>query len=216
MGYFGTVYRAIRTVCAGLRVTMPYFGARTVVVQYPEVAPVSKDRFRGFHTFEIERCIGCEACARSCPVECISVGRSGARKYDKKEGVATGGAITTYKIDYNMCLFCGLCTEVCPTQCLTMGRIHDGSCYDRGDLVVDFVELSRRGRRTIEPIWLKKPGKREWAGEIDRVWSDKLDERVRELMVGASDPEYCKALAEKVSGGDGKGKAKSKRGEGEG
>jgi NADH-quinone oxidoreductase subunit I len=152
MYYFRNIYRAIRTVAAGLKVTLPYHFARTVVVQYPDVEPTLQPRYRGFHSYQIERCIACEACAKACPVGAIRVAKSGPRKIDKARDLAVGGAITQYQIDYTTCLFCGLCTEVCPTECLKMGSIHDNSCYCREELVTDFVRLAKQGRRTVEPI----------------------------------------------------------------
>lgn len=196
MGYLSTVYQAIKTICIGLRVTLPYTFGRTIVVQYPEVPPTVQPRFRGFHIYEIERCIACEICARACPVDCITVTKSGPRKYDKARRVATGGAVTTYRIDYNMCLFCGLCTEGCPTDCIHMGNIHDASCYDRGNLMVDFVELAKQGRQAIEPIWMKKPQRPAWIDAVDTHWSAKLDDQRRQWMGRADDADYCKSLAE--------------------
>ena len=202
MDYFSHMYRAMRTVAAGLRVTLPYHFARTVVVQYPDVEPALQPRYRGFHTYQIERCIACEACAKGCPAECIDVGKTGPRKMDKVRDLAVGGAITRYKIDYSTCLFCGLCVEVCPTQCLNMGSIHDDSCYRREDLVVDFVRLAKEGRRTIEPIWLTKAILPAWAVRVRDHWRG-LDPDKREWMARADDPEYCADLARQTGASKG-------------
>jgi NADH-quinone oxidoreductase subunit I len=198
MSYFTNIHQAIRTVAAGLRVTLPYHFARTVVVQYPDVGPALQSRYRGFHTYQIERCIACEACARACPAACIRVGKSGPRKMDKGRDLAVGGALTEYKIDYNTCLFCGLCTEVCPTSCLQMGSIHDGSCYRREDLLVDFVRLAKVGRRTLEPIWLTKPNLPDWAARVREYWRN-LDLDRRRWMARADDPQYCAELAQQAA-----------------
>ena len=196
MGYFGTIYQAIKTICIGMKVTLPYSSARTVVVQYPDVKPVVQKRFKGFHIIELERCIACELCAKACPVGCISIEKSGPRRYDKTRKVATGGAVTKYKIDYSMCLFCGLCTEGCPTDCIAMGNIHDSSCHGRDQMVGDFIQLAKQGRRTIEPIWLKKEHRPKWTQDVDSAWKEQIDENTRQLMAGVSDPEFCKGLAQ--------------------
>ena len=146
MKYFYNIYQAIRTISTGLRITLPYFIARGVVVQYPNVKPVLQPRFRGFHSYQIERCIACEACAKICPVDCITVNKTARRKMDRTRDVAIGGAMTAYKIDHGICLFCGLCVEVCPTQCLKMGSLHDHSCYISDDLITDYIELAKAGR----------------------------------------------------------------------
>ncbi|MFA5865949.1 MAG: NADH-quinone oxidoreductase subunit I [Phycisphaerae bacterium] len=195
MQYFKNIYQAVRTIAAGLRVTLPYHFARTVVVQYPEVEPVLQKRYRGFHAYQIERCIACEACAKACPANCITVAKTGPRKMDKGRDIAVGGAMTEYRINHSTCLLCGLCTEVCPTECLKMGSIHDNSCYRREDLVTDYVQLAKEGRRTILPIWLTKVNLAGWAVKARDYWRN-LDSDKRELMMKADDADYCKKLAE--------------------
>jgi formate hydrogenlyase subunit 6/NADH:ubiquinone oxidoreductase subunit I len=195
MTYFKNIIQAIRTIAAGMKVTLPYFYARTVTVQYPDVAPTTKPRTRGFHSYQIERCIACNACVMSCPADCISVEKTSVRKLDKTRDIAVGGAISKFSIDYNTCLFCGLCTEVCPTQCLSMGSIHDHSVYDRSDLLVDFVELAKEGRRTVEPIWLRRIKLPVWAEKLRDYWKN-LDADKRQQIAGAIDPAYCQKLAE--------------------
>ena len=197
MEYFQNIYRAISTIAVGLRVTLPYFFARTVVVQYPNVEPVLQPRYRGFHQYEIERCIACEACANICPADCISVGKTKPRKLDRTRNIAVGGAITEYRINHGTCLFCGLCIDVCPTECLKMGSLHDNSCYCREDLTTDYVKLAKAGRRTIEPIWLMKPNLPRWASRVREYWQN-LDGDKRELMARADDPDYCGQLAQKA------------------
>ena len=49
--------------------------------------------------FITEKCIGCGACARACPVGCISG--------DRKE---------RHLIDQNRCIKCGACMEACPPK----------------------------------------------------------------------------------------------------
>ncbi len=196
MGYFKDIYDAVRTISAGLKVTLPYFFARGVVVQYPDVEPALQPRFRGFHVYRIEQCIACEACSKICPVDCIAVAKTGPRKMDKARNIAVGGAVTEYTINHGTCLFCALCVDVCPTGCLQMGAIHDNSCYRRDDLITNYVLLAKAGRRTVEPIWLMKEKLPAWAVKVRDFWKD-LDSDKRELMAHASDPEYCRELVQK-------------------
>jgi len=131
----------------GMRITLKYCFAKTVTVQYPDMAPVLQPRFRGFHYFEIEKCIACDLCAKACPVDCIYIEKSGPRKIDADTGVALGGAMIRYAIDYAKCMFCALCTDPCPTDCIHMGKLHDLSSYSREDVVVEFAELDKQGLR---------------------------------------------------------------------
>jgi NADH-quinone oxidoreductase subunit I len=199
MDYFRRIYQSIKTVAIGMWVTLPYHFARTVVVQYPDVEPTVQGRYRGFHTNQIERCLGCEACVKACPAGCIRVAKSGPRKMDKGRDVAVGGALTLYQIDYATCLFCGQCADVCPTECLKMGSLHDGSCYRQEDLIADFVALGKQGRRTIEPIWLTLADPPAWVAQVRDYWRD-LDPDRREWMAKADDPQFCTELARQVPG----------------
>lgn len=144
-GYFASIYRSVKSILAGMSITIRYMGRQTVTLQYPqEMVPVAP-RYRGFHEYEIERCIACQSCVRACPVNCILLAT---------EGKGKAARITRYAIDYSRCLFCGLCVEPCPTECLHMGKLHDLSGYSRAEMVVEFAELAKAGRRTPDPRWL--------------------------------------------------------------
>ena len=168
--YFQNIHQTVRTILIGMRVTLKYCFAKTVTVQYPAVAPTLQPRYRGFHFYEIERCIACDMCARACPVDCIYIEKTGPRKLDKEQGVALGGAITRYAIDYSKCLFCGLCTDPCPTDCIHMGNVHDLTAYDRESTIVEFTKLAKEGLQTPQPLWMRKDKLPEWAAKTKREW----------------------------------------------
>ena len=182
--YFFNIYSTVRTCLIGMRITLKYCFAKTVTVQYPEVAPTLQPRFRGFHWYEIERCIACDQCARSCPVDCIYIEKSGPRKIDKASGVAVGGAMQRYAIDYSKCLFCGLCVPPCPSGCLHMGNVHDLACYDRSSMTVEFTELAKEGLRTPQPLWMRKDTLPRWVADTRQEWLDKAAP-AREKMLTA-------------------------------
>ena len=78
--WFGNVFTAIKTVAEGMYVTLWYFVQTyrrqtfTERFEYPELPVPVKPRYRGFHRFDLTTCIGCDKCARACPVDCIYMG----------------------------------------------------------------------------------------------------------------------------------------------
>lgn len=171
--YFHNIYMTVKTILIGMRVTLKYCFAKTITVQYPDVAPVLQPRYRGFHYFEIEKCIACDACARACPVDCIYIEKTAARKIEKESGIAKGGAITRFAIDYSKCMFCALCVPPCPTDCIHMGNVHDLSAYTREDMIVEFTVLAEEGLQTPQPLWMRKDRLPAWAERTKQGWIER-------------------------------------------
>ena len=185
--YFRNIYDSLRTIAIGMRITLKYCFARTITVQYPDMPPVLQPRYRGFHWFEAEKCIACDQCAKACPVDCIYIEKSAARKIDKATGIAVGGALDRYAIDYSKCMFCALCCDPCPTDCIHMGDNHDLSAYTREDMVVEFTDLAQVGKQTPEPYWMQKDKVPEWAAGLKSRWEERA-KPVREEMLKALQP----------------------------
>lgn len=206
-GYFTNIWMTVYTILVGMRTSLKYCFAKTITVQYPDVPPTVQPRYRGFHYYEIERCIACDQCAKACPVDCIYIEKGGPRKLDKETGTAVGGAITRYAIDYAKCMFCGLCADTCPTSCIKMGNIHDMSGYTRENMIVEFTELARAGLQTPQPLWMRKDRMPDWVRRLKQDWvefaysDDGLKGNSaarRELMLKALEPsEPAKKKAEK-------------------
>ncbi|MFO0839403.1 MAG: NADH-quinone oxidoreductase subunit I [Phycisphaerae bacterium] len=187
--YFRDLYRSVYTVLIGLRITLRYAFAKPITVQYPDAAPPIAPKYRGFHYFLIEECIGCDLCAKACPVDCIYIEKSGARKIDKATNIARGGAMQRFAIDYSKCMFCALCVEPCPTECIHMGDIHDLSGYDRNSMIVEFTDLAKEGLRTPVPLWMQRDDIPEWAAARKQHWlthgRDRQDEMTKALRESA-------------------------------
>src|SRR5437660_1491268 len=149
------VYLAVKTVGQGMYVTLWYFfqtykrrrhftdivrpelgrgGAYTQFYEYPELPVPVKPRYRGFHRFDLTTCIGCDKCARACPVDCIYIDK-------EKNPVGKGLRVNGFKIDYTKCMFCALCVDPCPVDCIFMGSTYDQSCYSRDGCIVDYAKL---------------------------------------------------------------------------
>lgn len=163
MGYWQDLRTGVTSIAAGLRLTGRHFRQTKrrpvlsiqdpayfqqqdgpVTIQYPqEVIPVPDvGRYRLY--METEDCIGCDQCARICPVDCIDIVKI---KSVEELGTTSDGSkkrfwLPVFDIDMAKCCYCGLCTTVCPTECLIMTKNYDYSEYDRADFVFHFGNLS--------------------------------------------------------------------------
>ena len=154
-GYWQNIWNSLKSITIGMRITLKYMFMKSVTIDYPYERLAFAPRFRGIHEFEADKCIACDLCAKACPVDCIYIDKSGARKIDKNTGKVNpkGGELLRYAIDYQKCMFCALCTEPCPTDCIHMGKNHDLSSYTREDMIVEFADLDKQGLRTAIPLW---------------------------------------------------------------
>ena len=147
------VRMAIVTTAQGMYRTLWYFlqtyrrQAFTQYFEYPELPVPVKPRYRGFHRFDLTTCIGCDKCARACPVDCIYIDKI-------KNPVGKGFRVNGFKIDYTKCMFCALCVDPCPVDCIFMGSTYDQSCFSRDGCIVDFAKLPVEvawGQATLNP-----------------------------------------------------------------
>lgn len=117
-GACGTVYRlpeshtikvglACQTVVEpGMRIAaLPFFPANRKVYNIKEVKP-APDIFAQYYP-EIMRCMGCNTCTKSCPMDIITMEYIAAAIRGDVEKVAT--------LSFD-CVMCGLCTARCPGE----------------------------------------------------------------------------------------------------
>ena len=138
MSYFSNIGNAVSTLVEGMKVTMGYFvrPREHVTLQYPdEVWPIpsrnigvgdieSYNTIRSKLAVIFEDCIGCKACERACPVNCIHIDTYKAGP-DEDIGTTSKGTkiklrVTNFTIDMSECMFCDLCTPPCPEDCIIM------------------------------------------------------------------------------------------------
>jgi len=162
---------AISTIAAGMYVTLwtfvQTFRRKTFTshFEYPERPVPIRPRYRGFHRFDLTTCIGCDKCARACPVDCIYIDK-------EKNPHGKGFLVTGFKIDYTKCMFCALCVDPCPVDCIFMGSTHDLSCFTRDGCIVDYAKLPLEvawgqaslnplevyeSKKVSLPVWVKPP-----------------------------------------------------------
>jgi NADH-quinone oxidoreductase subunit I len=152
--WFRNVRLAITTIARGMYITLQTFvqsfrrKAFTQHFEYPEQPVPVRPRYRGFHRFDLTTCIGCDKCARACPVDCIYIDK------EKAPPPAKGFVVTGFTIDYTKCMFCALCVDPCPVDCIFMGSNFDLSTFGRDGCVVDYAKLPLEvawGQATLNP-----------------------------------------------------------------
>ncbi len=103
-----------------------FAGGRPNTILYPEEKMEMADDFRGELGLVMERCVGCESCARVCPNKCLDMMLDGAGEGVNKWMPA---------LDMAQCMFCGLCVEVCPSTALHMTNRYETATTDRNDKI---------------------------------------------------------------------------------
>jgi formate hydrogenlyase subunit 6/NADH:ubiquinone oxidoreductase subunit I len=143
VAYFKNLYQMCVSILVGMQVTIGYFlhpKKTCVTLQYPHVCEPLPERHRGIHYLETEKCIMCQLCAKTCPVNCIRIEstRDGELLYGYK---SKNGHLSRFTVDYGRCLFCNLCTEVCTPKCLHMQPVAERPYKDE----FDFSATTRLG-----------------------------------------------------------------------
>jgi NADH-quinone oxidoreductase subunit I len=165
-GYFRDMYEAGRSLSIGLALTMRHLFEKTVTMQYPdekwELPPMAKGQLHNV----IEDCIGCDQCAKVCPVDCIYIETTKAPSDVDLGKTSTGNPkrlyVLRFDIDMAKCCYCALCTVPCPTECLVMTNSYENSVYNRTDLIYHYAEY------TPEQAWrLKAEAEAKLAAEAE-------------------------------------------------
>ena len=162
--YIYNFWQGLYTILIGMKVTFRHLFIPAVTIQYPSVKPQMPERERNRLYVNMDDCIGCDQCARACPVNCIEIetvksipGEDlGTTSNGKKKALW----VTTFNIDFAKCCYCQLCVFPCPTECIYMTDVYEFSEFKRENLVYDFVTLLPEERiqkkKNFEELQAKK------------------------------------------------------------
>lgn len=144
--YFTDIYRSVSSAMTGMGITFKQMISPTVTLQYPNEKLKMPDRVRNRLYMNYDDCIGCELCAKACPVDCIDIEVMKAPPTETLGETSTGQKkriyVTKFDIDIAKCCYCGLCVYPCPTECLKMTDVYEFSEYDRSNLIYNFGTMS--------------------------------------------------------------------------
>ena len=138
--YFGDFFKAVRSLCIGLKTTMREFFIPKVTEQYPENRKELKmfDRFRGTLTMPHDengnnKCVACGLCQNACPNGTIHI------ESEMVEDPETGKkkrVLVKYQYDLGSCMFCMLCVNVCPHDAIAFDQKFEHAVFEREKLVM--------------------------------------------------------------------------------
>lgn len=142
-GYFKNIAESITSIWTGMNVTLKHLFTPSITLQYPEERWQMPERARNQLFNDMDDCIGCDQCARACPVDCIYIETEkvgpGEDLGSTSKGTKKRLKLLRFDIDMSLCCYCGLCTYPCPTECLVMTPNYEASVYDRTDLIYRYA-----------------------------------------------------------------------------
>ena len=139
-------WATFKSIFTGMGVTFRHFFRPAVTELYPEEKVDLPDGARAKLYVNIDDCIGCNLCARACPVNCIDIETVVATSDVDLGKTSTGHPkrfwLAQFDIDMAKCMYCDLCTYPCPTDCIYMVPDYEYSEFDRSNLVYQFSNLT--------------------------------------------------------------------------
>jgi NADH-quinone oxidoreductase subunit I len=144
--YFLNTWSGIWTVLVGMKITFKHLFTPSVTIQYPDVKVELPERSRNRLYVNMDDCIGCDQCARACPVSCIEIETVKSVPGDEVGKTSNGKKkalwVTKFNIDFAKCCCCQLCVFPCPTECIKMTSIYEFSEFERDNLLYNFATLT--------------------------------------------------------------------------
>lgn len=144
--YFSNIWSGLFTVLVGMKITFMHLFDPAVTIQYPEEKPKLPERVRNRLYVNMDDCIGCDQCARACPVNCIEIETVKSLPTEDLGKTSNGKKkalwVTKFNIDIAKCCYCQLCVFPCPTDCIYMTDTYEFSEFERDKLMYNFVTLT--------------------------------------------------------------------------
>jgi formate hydrogenlyase subunit 6/NADH:ubiquinone oxidoreductase subunit I len=171
--YILKFWQGLITIIIGMRVTFRHLFVPAVTIQYPSVKPELPERERNRLYVNMDDCIGCDQCARACPVDCIEIETVKSVPGDDL-GITSNGKkkalwVTKFDIDIAKCCYCQLCVFPCPTDCIYMTNVYEFSEFEREKLIYDFVTLTpeekEEKKKNYEEFMIKKEAEKAAAAK---------------------------------------------------
>lgn len=142
---FKNSWITFKSIFIGMGITIRHFFGKSVTLQYPDERPVLPNNARAKLYVNIDDCIGCNLCARACPVNCIYIDTVPSTSDVDLGKTSTGNPkrfwLTRFDIDMAKCMYCDLCVHPCPTNCIYMVSEYEYSEFNRTNLIYHFSNL---------------------------------------------------------------------------
>ncbi len=146
MQYFKNTWMALYTTLVGMKITFKHLFVPAVTIQYPDERLQMPERVRNRLYVNMDDCIGCDQCARACPVDCIEIETVKSMPTEDLGKTSNGKKkvlwVTKFNIDIAKCCYCALCTYPCPTECIKMSDVYEFSEFERNSLLYKFSTLT--------------------------------------------------------------------------
>jgi len=171
--YILNFWQGLFTILIGMKVTFKHLFVPAVTIQYPSVKPQMPERERNRLYVNMDDCIGCDQCARACPVNCIEIETVKSLPEEDLGKTSNGKKkvlwVTKFDIDFAKCCYCQLCVFPCPTDCIYMTDVYEFSEFSRESLVFDFATLLPEERiqkkKNFEEMQAKKEAEKAEAAK---------------------------------------------------
>ena len=185
MQYFSEAIQSLKTVFIGMKVTFKHLFVPAVTIQYPDIRLALPERERNRLYVNMDDCIGCDQCARACPVNCITIETVKSLPEEDLGKTSNGKRkvlwVTQFDIDFAKCCYCQLCVFPCPTECIYMTDVYEFSEYERSDLIFNYVTL------TPEEVTQKKENFAKMEAEKARLKAEQAAKKAEEAAKAAGE-----------------------------